>query len=168
MNILYLHDVNSKLSDKKRMILEKHGNVFAPNFDYSKEKILSFKTIVKYVHPRKDVIIGCGLGAVNGFIGSNINGTPALLFNPPLMKYYKYSKAPQIVQGPKYLVLGAKDEVVDPRETLTFLKDHLQQKELEIKVYPYLGHEISSVFFKELVSDYFYNLKFTFRQGGCY
>lgn len=34
MNILYIHGLDSNLSIEKRQILEKFGNVIAPEFDY--------------------------------------------------------------------------------------------------------------------------------------
>ena len=55
----------------------------------------------------------------------------------------------------KQILLGAKDDVVDPQKTLAFLGKHLQAHELEIKVDPLLGHRIPLELFKEQVSSLF-------------
>jgi hypothetical protein len=159
MNILYLHGLNSKLSKEKRKILEKYGNVFAPNIDYSEENIRHLNILRKYPETEFNVIIGSSMGALNAYIISNWIGRPALLFNPPLVKHpwslmlpeEKFMKA----DAPKQLLLGGKDEVVDPRETFNFLGNNLQEHELEIKVDPLLGHRIPTVLFEEQVAHFF-------------
>ncbi len=162
MNILYLHGLKSKLSDVKRKVLEKHGIVIAPEIDYSKEHIQPLKILQNYHDTEFNVIVGSSMGALNGFIISNWIGRPALLFNPPLMKYpwslmlpkEKFIKS----DSPKQLLLGGQDDVVDPQETLTFLAKHLREHQLEIKIDPYLGHRIPLELFEEQVSHFFSKL----------
>lgn len=153
MNILYLHGLKSKLSDEKRKVLEKYGNVFAPDIDYSEEHIQNQRILQNYPKTEFNVVIGSSMGALNGYIISNWIGRPALLFNPPLAKYPWSVKLPaeKFVKGvaPKHLLLGGKDDIVDPRGTLTFLSDHFQEHELEIKIDPNLGHRIPPELFKE-------------------
>ena len=162
MNILYLHGLRSKLSDVKCKVLEKYGTVSAPEIDYSKEHIQSLKILQNYPDTEFNVIVGSSMGALNGFIISNWIGRPALLFNPPLMKYpwslmlpkEKFIKS----DSPKQLLLGGQDDVVDPQETLTFLGKHLREHHLEIKIDPYLGHRIPLELFEEQVSYFFSKL----------
>ncbi|MFD0976550.1 YqiA/YcfP family alpha/beta fold hydrolase [Salinimicrobium gaetbulicola] len=162
MNILYLHGLKSKLNDEKRRILEKYGKVFAPDIDYSGKHIQPQQILRNYPDTQFNVVIGSSMGALNGYIISNQIGRPALLFNPPLGKYAiaEFSLEPRFTTGlsPKQLLLGGKDDVVDPKETLTFLSDHLQEHELEIKIDPNLGHRIPLDLFKEQVSYFFSKL----------
>lgn len=159
MNILYLHGLKSKLSKEKREVLEQHGAVFAPDIDYSMKYIQPQQILQKYHETEFNVVIGSSMGALNAYIISNWIGRPALLFNPPLSKYpwslmlpkEKYLKS----ASPKQIVLGGRDEVVDPGETLIFLKNHLQENELEIKIDPLLGHRIPLELFKEQVNAFF-------------
>lgn len=162
MNILYLHGLKSKLSEKKRKVLGKHGNVFAPDIDYAQNHIQPLQILQNYPDIEFNAIIGSSMGALNSYIISNWIGRPSLLFNPPLSKHpanlilpkEKYAK----IFSAKQLLLGGKDEVVNPRETLTFLGDHLQENELEIKIDPGLGHRIPLEHFKEQVSYFFSKL----------
>jgi uncharacterized protein len=162
MNILYLHGLKSKLSEEKCKVLKKYGKVFSPNIDYSREHI-QYKTILQsYPNIQINVIIGSSMGALNGYIISNCIGRPALLFNPPLSKHPKNitltgHKFPKIFAA-KQNILGANDNVVDPKETLAFLIKHLEENELEIKIDPELGHRIPLDHFKEEVAHFFSKL----------
>ena len=162
MNILYLHGLKSKLKKEKRKVLEKFGNVFAPDIDYSSGDAQHLPILQSYPNTEFNVIIGSSMGALNAYIISNWIGRPALLFNPPLAKHPWSVMLPEErfikSDSPKQLLLGGKDEVVDPQETLTFLGKHLQEHELEIKIDPYLGHRIPLDLFKEQVTYFFYKL----------
>ena len=159
MNILYLHGLESKLSKKKRQVLEKHGQVFAPDIHYSIEHIQSQQILQNYSGTEFNVIIGSSMGALNAYIISDWIGRPSLLFNPPLSRYPRNLILPKEkylkTASSKQILLGGKDEVVDPRETLVFLKDHLQEDELEIKIDLFLGHRIPLDLFEEQVSTFF-------------
>lgn len=162
MNILYLHGLKSKLSEEKRQLLEKYGKVFAPDIDYSKEHVQPQQIFKKYPITEFNVIIGSSMGALNGYLISNQVGRPALLFNPPLGKYEspEFSFEPKFTPGlsPKQVLLGGKDEVVDPKETLFYIAGHLQENEFEIKIDPHLGHRIPLELFEEQVSYFFSKL----------
>ena len=159
MNILYLHGLSSKISEEKCQVLEKYGKVFAPDINYSKAHIQPQRILQNFPDTEFNVVIGSSMGALNGYIISNWVGRPALLFNPPLSKYPWNLKLPmeKFTKGasPKQLLLGAKDEVVDPGETLAFLGTHLQDNELELNVDPHLGHRIPFGLFQEQASGFF-------------
>jgi uncharacterized protein len=162
MNILYLHGLKSKLSEEKRKVLEKYGNVFAPDIDYAAAHVQPLSILRTYPATEFNVIIGSSMGALNTYIISNWIGRPALLFNPPLVKHPKSLRLPKEKflrsDSSKQILLGAKDEVVDPRETLIFLAEHLQEQELEIHVDPLLGHRIPPELFEEQVVHFFSKL----------
>lgn len=159
MNILYLHGLKSKLSKEKREILEQYGEVFAPDIDYATAHIQHLAILRQYPKTEFNVVIGSSMGGLNAFLISNWIGRPALLFNPPLTKHpwSLMLPEPRFSRGDalKQLLLGAKDAIVDPRETLAFLGRHLQQHELEIKVDPLLGHRIPPELFEEQVAHFF-------------
>ncbi len=162
MNILYLHGLKSKLKEEKRRILEKSGNVFAPDIDYSREHIQPVQILQNYPDTEFNVIIGSSMGALNGYIISDWIGRPALLFNPPLSRHPERIELPKEkfirINSSKQILLGGKDKVVDPQETLVFLGKHLQEHQLEIKIDPYLGHRIPLDLFEEQVSHFFSKL----------
>jgi len=164
MNILYLHGLKSKLSKEKRKVLAEYGNVFAPDIDYSGGDAQHLRILQKYPNTEFNVIIGSSMGALNAYIISNWIGRPALLFNPPLAKHpwSLMLPEPKFIRGDasKQLLLGAKDEIVNPQETLALLGNRLQEYELEIRIDPYLGHRIPLDLFKEQVSHFFSKLCF--------
>ncbi|WP_373059388.1 YqiA/YcfP family alpha/beta fold hydrolase [Zunongwangia sp. H14] len=159
MNILYLHGLKSKLSSAKRKVLEQYGNVYAPDIDYSRDHIQYGEVLQQFPKTEFNVIIGSSMGALNAYIISNWIGRPALLFNPPLSKHpwstmfpkEKFSRG----DASKQLLLGARDEVVNPQETLSYIGNHLYNHELVIKIDPQLGHRIPVDVFKAEVKDFF-------------
>ena len=159
MNILYLHGLKSKLSSEKRKVLEQYGKVFAPDIDYSKDHIQYRNILQQFPDSEFNVIIGSSMGALNSYIISNWIGRPTLLFNPPLSKHpwsVMYSE-PKFIKGnaSKQVVLGARDEVVDPRETLNYIANQLSGDELTIKIHPHLGHRIPLDLFEAEVKEFF-------------
>lgn len=162
MNIFYLHGLKSKLNDEKRKILKRYGKVFAPDIDYSKDYIQPQRILETYTETEFNVVIGSSMGGLNAYMVSEMIGRPALLFNPPLGKYEIQEQPfePRFIKGlsPKQFLLGGKDDVVDPQETLAFLGNHLQKNELEIKIDPHLGHRIPLDLFEEQASHFFSKL----------
>jgi len=154
MNILYLHGLKSKLNDQKREALEKYGNVYAPDIDYSIKHIQPELILEKVRGTEINVIIGSSMGALNSYIISDLIGRPCLLFNPPLSKHEgDYKLKTEYIKGDsfKQLILGGIDDVVDPKETLSFLANHIQKEEIDIHIDPNLGHRIPLDLFKSQV-----------------
>lgn len=160
MNILYLHGLKSKLSPEKRKVLERYGKVFAPDINYDLTHIQPIEILKQVPDIEFNVVIGSSMGALNAYIISENIGRPALLFNPPLAKYIPLRFQTNYLKGlcPKNIILGGKDEVVDPSATLKFIGKHLKESELDIKVYPDLGHRIPLEVFKDQVSIFFSKL----------
>ena len=159
MNILYLHGLKSKLSAEKRKVLEHYGNVFAPDINYENQHIQPVEILKQYPDTEFRVLIGSSMGALNSYIISNWIGRPALLFNPPLSKHpwsVMHSKE-RFTRGvtSKQVVLGAKDEVVNPQETLNYIGSRLCGDELVIKIHPQIGHRIPLDAFKAEVKEFF-------------
>ena len=56
MNILYLHGLNSKLSEAKNAILERYGKVYAPNINYSRKHLQPIEILHPYPETEFNVI----------------------------------------------------------------------------------------------------------------
>ncbi|CAL67526.1 YqiA/YcfP family alpha/beta fold hydrolase [Christiangramia forsetii] len=159
MNILYLHGLKSKLSSEKRKALEQYGKVFAPDIDYSKDHVQYTQILRQFPNTQFNAIIGSSMGGLNSYIISNWIGRPALLFNPPLSKHpwSTMHLKEKFVRGnaSKQVVLGARDEVVNPKDTLNYIASGLYDDELVIKIHPQLGHRIPLDVFEVEVKEFF-------------
>ena len=159
MNILYLHGLKSKLSLEKRKELEKFGEVYAPDIDYSKDNFQYVEILQQFPKTEFNVIIGSSMGALNSYIISNWIGRPALLFNPPLSKHPWSVMYPmeKFLKGDtsKHVVLGVRDEVVNPSETLNYIAGRLTGNVQVIKLHPTLGHRIPIDIFETEVKEFF-------------
>ncbi len=160
MNILYLHGLKSKLNPEKRKVLEQYGNVFAPDIDYEIRHIQPVEILKNFPDTEFNVIIGSSMGGLNAFIISENIGRPSLLFNPPLIKHMPLSFQNTHTKGlaPKTIILGRKDKIVDPTETLKFLGKYSKEAEVYIKLYPQLEHRIPLELFREETEEFFSKL----------
>jgi len=157
MNILYLHGLHSKLSDKKREVLKQYGQVFAPDIDYSDKHFQPDLILKQFPNTEFNVVMGSSMGALNAYAISEIVDRSALLFNPPLIKYEERGASHKFTHGlsSKHILLGGSDDVVDAAKTLNFLGQNLQKSVLNIKVLPELGHRIPIDVFTDQVKKFF-------------
>ncbi len=157
MNILYLHGLNSKLSDEKREVLERYGRVFSPDINYSEKHFQPDLILKEFPNTEFNVVMGSSMGGLNAYAISEIIGRPALLFNPPLVKYSEIEFSHKFTRGlsPKQILLGGSDDVVNAAETLNFLGEYLKNSELDIKILPELGHRIPMEVFIDQVKKFF-------------
>ena len=158
MNILYLHGLDSKLSEEKRKILDQYGKVYSPDLNYYEDKNAIETVLGYYSKVSIDVVLGSSMGGFAGYYVSNSLDKPALLFNPALKERSVKQKVPQIlsVNALKHIVLGQVDEVINPHDTLNFLGSHFNSKtHLHLHLVPGLGHNIPVPFFREEVELFF-------------
>ena len=161
MNILYLHGLKSKLSEEKKTVLEHYGKVLSPNIDYELKNIQPELILESLKGKEINVVIGSSMGALNSYIISDKIGRPCLLFNPPLSKYVDDDQIDaQYLKGNffKQIILGGIDDIVDPRETLSFLATRIQKEELDIYIDPKLGHRIPLELFEIQTKIFFSKL----------
>jgi uncharacterized protein len=160
MNILYLHGLKSKLSEPKRKFLEKYGKVYAPDIAYDSHHVQPKTILSQFSDVEFNVVIGSSMGALNAYIISDVIGRPALVFNPPLAKHQAIDFPTGYTKGlaSKQILLGGEDDIVDPTDTLEFLKGHLQKEQLQISIDPKLGHRIPLDIFEEQVKSFFSQL----------
>ncbi len=160
MNILYLHGLESKLSDVKRVVLEKFGTVIAPDMDYKSNSEMYDFILETYKNESIDCIIGSSMGGfISYYLAMKLN-VPALLFNPALPIRSLNQVVPNDLQ-PKVnqrfsIVLGSQDETVPAFENLKYFSENLFQTiNYSIKIRPDLAHQIPLEIFQEECSFFF-------------
>ncbi|MGO1752549.1 MAG: YqiA/YcfP family alpha/beta fold hydrolase [Psychroflexus sp.] len=162
MNILYLHGLKGNLTQEKREILEAYGHVHAPTISYEDDKNVITNLKNEFSQHSIDFVIGSSLGGFAGFHLANIFQKSALLFNPALASQSVQQEVPEYVSNKrnlKHVVLGAKDEIVNPSETLSFLSNHLKTNTaFTINYRLDLAHRIPVEIFQEEVELFFKHL----------
>ena len=155
---LYLHGLDSLPVSQKNEMMEKVGfEVFAPKIDYRIEKNNYQNLRQKIIERKIEFLIGSSLGGYISFwLGEDL-GLPCLLYNPA-MTYSNQLDAyiPEIALGKcpaRFIVIGNRDEVVDPNENLNFFRqlniDNCYQR---IIVCEWLAHQIDFQSFEELIA----------------
>lgn len=163
MNILYLHGLTRKLNEAKRVRLQKYGKIFAPNIDYQNIPNAIEWVLEKYRNTKFGAVVGSSMGGFAGYYISGILNVPALLFNPALKSRSIFQQVPELPFSSafKQLVIGQRDDVVQPAGTLNFLGEHLgQSAELFLHLRPEMEHRVSldcfekelKIFFKRILN----------------
>ncbi|WP_139856327.1 YqiA/YcfP family alpha/beta fold hydrolase [Aequorivita sinensis] len=161
MNILYLHGLDSSLNAEKRAILEKYGTVYSPQIDYRNDESSIESLINLYKDKDIDSVIGSSMGGFAAYYVADKFQRPALLFNPALAYRSVHQEVPDIknpLSNLKHLVLGAKDEVIDPKSTLEFLSNSIGIDNYNIKIRQDLQHRIPEEIFEVEVKAFFRKL----------
>jgi uncharacterized protein len=158
MRILFLHGLESTLSEEKREILSKYGEVIAPAIDYTKNPNIIEDFTTKYKDNVPDLVIGSSLGGFVAFYLANRLRIPALLFNPALPYRSVVQEFPEELEPfekPVSLVMGQLDPIIKPSDTLTFLREH-QLTELPVRttIRPQLEHRIPVDEFELAITEF--------------
>ncbi|WP_432670910.1 YqiA/YcfP family alpha/beta fold hydrolase [Flavobacterium sp. SM2513] len=154
MTILYLHGLESKLSDVKRAVLEEFATVIAPDMDYKSNSEMFNYLLETYKNDSIDCIIGSSMGGFMGYHIAMTLGCPALLFNPALPIRSLNQVVPQNVvpkQKQRFsIVLGSQDETVPAISNLKYFSENLLPTvHFDIKIRPDLAHQIPLEIFEE-------------------
>ena len=159
LKTLYIHGLNSSPNRDKLKLIKQFSDVEALHINYI-ETPHTFDLLSDCITKLKiNHIIGSSFGGFLGFWLAEKYGLPCLLFNPALavksleMKLEKYTnRCPK-----RIVVLGSKDDTVDPILTNKFLQRHPSslcvQRIIECNN---LEHRIPVEVFKEF-TYYFYN-----------
>lgn len=159
MNILYLHGLESKLSDEKREVLTPFGNVIAPNMHYYTNPKM-FQTLYEtYKNEQIDCIIGSSMGGFMGYYLAMAFNCKSLLFNPALSQRSVLQEIPENLkpkeQTSYQLILGWEDTIVPAKDTLHFIKQNgLSTVNYRVDLVPNLAHQIPVTVFKEKVDSF--------------
>lgn len=161
MNILYLHGLESKLSDEKRAILETYGTVIAPDLDYKSNPDAIQNLYNEFNNQNINAIIGSSMGGFAGFHLANGLGICALLYNPALPYRTSIiqnipSHLPQKRSPLMRIVLGGRDDVIKAKDNLAFLAQNFsEQKECTIQIVNELAHQIPVAVFEKQTKVFF-------------
>lgn len=166
MNILFLHGLESKLSDPKRAILETYGKVIAPDIDYKSNPNSIQNLYDEYHNQEINVIIGSSMGGFAAYHLVNSMGICALLYNPALP--YRNDIVQNIPsdltkkRSPLMrIVLGGQDDVIKAKDNLVFLSQNFSElKECTIEIINELEHQIPVTVFKNQTEVFFAGLSF--------
>ena len=145
--ILYLHGLESPQGGEKVDFLSKKAFVHAPEMDYTRNDIFPFiiDTIEEF---KPDLIIGSSMGGYVAYVLGALYKIPVLAYNPAVHsrkfdlgfpEFIKYHTPDKIT-----IVLGEKDNVIDGKRTLDWLKDHIGSKYMDVQVerIKNMGHRV--------------------------
>lgn len=162
MNILYLHGLDGRLTAEKRSTLEKYGTVHAPQIDYRVQENAIENLLSNFKHKNISVVVGSSMGGFVGYyVGSELV-LPSLLFNPALAYRSVHQEIPKITKTKssfKYLVLGANDELINPKDTLEFIGASIGKVNYNLHIRQDLAHRIPVDIFEEEVKAFFKIIK---------
>ena len=154
---LYIHGLNSHPVPGKLDIMKNAGlEVTALHLDYRKQDNACFVLKKEALEREVQFIVGSSLG---GFLGNWLAeelGLPCLLFNPAMnFQSVMNLEIPQVGQLScpfRLVVLGAKDDSVDPMQNLAYFRqkerDDIEQRILTCH---WLGHQIDFDTFEAMI-----------------
>jgi|TARA_B110000914_G_C15325888_1_gene382439 predicted esterase YcpF (UPF0227 family) len=128
--VLYLHGLESKQGGPKVKFLRTRCSVYAPSMDYRSNQLS--ENISKMEEFKPDLIIGSSMGGYLAHIMSKHLRVPAILFNPALhsRSFELKIDSSTISQGTgdikQILLLGKKDNIIDPETTKKLLGNNHQ------------------------------------------
>jgi uncharacterized protein len=155
--VLYLHGLESSNTGDKIDFLYQHSIACTPSINYLdidiEEKLV---TLVENFKP--DVIIGSSMGGYVGMLLANKYHIDCLVFNPAI---HSRPFSPELNNLEKddaelgfypIVVLGMKDDVVNPLITKELLKDIMF--EYEIEEIEDMGHRVSFPVFVDMYNKH--------------
>ena len=161
MNILFLHGLESKLSPEKRVILEKYGNLIAPELDYKSNPNMIQHLYDEYQTQDINTIVGSSMGGFAGYHLANSLGVCALLYNPALpYRNTIEQKVPVSIPINQSLhmriVLGGQDTIIKAKDNMAFFAQNVAAKtDYAITIKSDLAHRIPVAIFKEETKAFF-------------
>jgi hypothetical protein len=164
MKILFLHGLESKLSDEKRAILATYGTVIAPDLDYKSNPDTIQNLYDEFKNQNINAIIGSSMGGFAAYYLANNLRICALLYNPALP--YRNNVVQNIPSDlPKKrsplmrIVLGGQDDEIKAKDNLAFLAQNFSElKECTIQIINELAHQIPVPIFEKQTEYFFQQL----------
>jgi hypothetical protein len=155
MKILYLHGYKARPNHQRIGYLEELGHeVVAPYIKYDNEPNI----MLELLEDDYDMVIGSSLGAYMGFYISGYKSIPCVAFNPPLAKELMINiKTPTdwdydgVTPKTMDIILGLKDTVVNPHDTLEWLTFESTLPKVNIHMYAEMTHSIEMSEFTEVM-----------------
>ena len=151
MRVWYFHGLESKQGGPKVDFLETLAEeVYAPEMTYLDSSLFE-QLLEKAKSAPPDLIIGSSMGGYFADVLGSRTGSTVLLFNPAL-----HSRSIEInlsygdIPYNRHFVVGAKDDVIDPKRTRT-----LAEKNENFKVIPDMGHRTPLEVFTQTCLPFF-------------
>ena len=157
MNILFLHGLESPLSDDKRVVLQRFGTVLAPDINYRANAETIQQLYSDYRDAQIDMIIGSSMGGFAGYYLSIMLDVPALLFNPALPYRSVEQQIPvshSTITKRIEMMLGAQDTVIAASDTKAFITENIKSPLVNVTERPDLGHRIPLRIFEQEVTRF--------------
>jgi predicted esterase YcpF (UPF0227 family) len=157
LKTLYIHGLDSFPVPQKMEILSSAGlAVEALHMNYRTDKDI-YITLRNYALSKEIAfVVGSSLGGFLGFWLAEDLGLPCLLFNPAMS--YRTILEPHLPDIPhrrcpsRYVVIGAHDDVVDPRANVGFFRKNARHDcRQRVVVCEWLKHQIDFDTFREMV-----------------
>jgi hypothetical protein len=136
--VIYFHGLESGQGGPKVDFLAKKYEVIAPEMNYHDpkefEKTLHMvKCLQAGQRHKPELIIGSSMGGYFAYMIATHTNIPVVLLNPALhsreFEPQGVSQGPHEVEGT--LILGAKDDVIDPVKTTEMLKESIKNGQLK-------------------------------------
>lgn len=158
--VLYLHGLNSKLHQDRRVVLQKFDlEIFAPQIDYEGNPHALQELLDNY---QVDMVIGSSAGGLAGFYFSGVKDLPALLFNPALPFRHYIQQIPDLQKRTTFLqvVIGGRDVDVPAQKTFDYLTQNYDQSvPMQIHWFNQMAHRIPIDVFEQEVKFFIDRLK---------
>lgn len=158
-NLLFIHGLESTLSENKKEILAQFGQVYAPIIDYKLDENSIEKIIKQFNSEKITHIIGSSMGGFAGFYIANYLQVPALLFNPALLERSVLQNIPNFISSTdsfKSIVLGKLDRVVPNEKVFQFFEQQpLWNSNVTFTLESEMEHRIPVDLFEKNVTQFF-------------
>lgn len=156
LNTLYIHGLDSSPSPEKLQIMEDRGlETYTLHLNYREEDDI-YVALKRYaVSKQIEFVIGSSMGGFLAYWLAEELGIPCLLFNPALNIKILKNKFPLIESlycPARFVVLGAKDDVINPEENINYLRNKNRENLVQkIITCEWLGHQVDHQTFDEML-----------------
>jgi predicted esterase YcpF (UPF0227 family) len=146
-NCLYIHGLHSNVNPEKKQVLEKYfKKVAALHIDYPNQTN-AFKVLKSVCKDENiEILVGSSFGGYLGFYLSKALQIPCILYNPAL--FFGHQDKIFIPEKPIHpspsttIIIGEKDNIVQPETTRKFIKSHATQDKVHLISCSWLEHII--------------------------
>ncbi len=154
-NLLYLHGLDSFLSDEKRLVLSQYFNVISPKIDYLTDDVNEI--LADILNQQKiDCIMGSSMGGYVGYHLSRKLHKNCLLFNPAMLSRsldinFEAKQNYAFYSGLMCVLLGKKDDIIPFKNSYELLIYDDSIAKINFIIHSNLGHRIDLKTFEEAV-----------------
>ena len=162
MKAIYIHGLDTQPNLEKIEAMEDSGfQTSALHLNY-RTKSDSFEILKKFIKTEKiEFVVGSSMGGFLGYWLAADMGLPCLLLNPALtFDYSNQLVIPDNINDScpfRFVVMGAKDDIVDPEQSNNFLELHANGGFQRIISASWMGHIVDTYSFREFITWFKYS-----------